>query len=439
MTWDPSKLVDNDNIYPTPSQALPAYQESYVDQTFGVTVTRISDDDGKPIAGTTGKWGKVNRHGYSTRQAWNCNQSKLFLDTIKEGQASGGGVIVEGEPPYAPLGLQAGVPSGGYYIWHPSDPDLTYYASGAVFGTWNPLTGVKKTIRTFSGYSSLAFGPGKGAFAADKDMIVLTGTLGGQKSFFAYRVSTDEKFPDIAFSSLSSSGAPYARIAADGETIVCNWEDEIDKVVSLEGELLQTFDSSMVSHYDTALDSAGDSFIVGRSRGCGVGGEVYKADTNTGELTKIQTRTGYATHTSARGVDQEGEPWVLVTFENDSGNGGKRIYNDEAVLMRMDGTKNCRVGHLRSTAPGDYESEIQACLSPTADRFVSRCAWGNPALPNPRPINTFVYDWRALAGNGGNGGGNGETANLTMAISADRPVNLAISADQSVKIIVNQT
>src|SRR5205823_4268008 len=99
---------------------------------------------------------------------------------------------------YQPLFMQVSKPSGARVIWHPSVPSLMYYLSGSVFGTWNPQTGAKTTIHTFSGYTGCTLS-GKSYLTNDGDMIAIqaTRTSDSKAVGFAYKISTDHKYRDV--------------------------------------------------------------------------------------------------------------------------------------------------------------------------------------------------------------------------------------------------
>ncbi|MBV1929115.1 MAG: hypothetical protein KUG81_06340, partial [Gammaproteobacteria bacterium] len=61
----------------TPSLTKPTYLQTVTEPTFGTKITRISGDVGVaiPNVSPSENWLNVARHGYSTRQPWNADES----------------------------------------------------------------------------------------------------------------------------------------------------------------------------------------------------------------------------------------------------------------------------------------------------------------------------------------------------------------------------
>src|SRR4029077_19543614 len=116
--WEPPAYLRTDTREErTPSQPKPGYLQPYTDPVFGTTITRVSGDPGTPMV--SGKdWGDIARHHYNSDQAWNCNQTLLYLDTP--------GVFLDGES-YQPKFLATGTPSDSDVRWHATDPALMLY------------------------------------------------------------------------------------------------------------------------------------------------------------------------------------------------------------------------------------------------------------------------------------------------------------------------
>ena len=75
-------LITDTNVYwPVQEVSKPGYLQSITDPTFGTKVTRITGDVGVAIPNINGEvWRNVARHGYSTRQPWNADESVIYLD-----------------------------------------------------------------------------------------------------------------------------------------------------------------------------------------------------------------------------------------------------------------------------------------------------------------------------------------------------------------------
>lgn len=75
-------ITDQNTYWPAPPLSKPAYLQTVTDPTFGTKITRIVGDPGDPLPNVPGEFwaAKQLRHGYSKREAWNCDQSMIFLD-----------------------------------------------------------------------------------------------------------------------------------------------------------------------------------------------------------------------------------------------------------------------------------------------------------------------------------------------------------------------
>ena len=343
---DYSHLIDNGEIYPTPDMPLPGYLEPFKDPVFGTTVTRITGD--------SSPFGQVNKPFYMNIPAWNADSSMICLQKPA--------LLLNGDT-YALLQPSSGVPSGGEYRWHPDEPALMYYAAGDKIGIWNPKIGAKETVKAFSGYSGLAF-TGKGKLSDNGEMVCLKGTKSGEKCF-AFNIKTGEKGPDIPLSDDWSG----LRISASGKYIIIAYDDEHDDVLSLDGDMVLKLTPDRLSHYDVMIDAGGNEIMVGRARSGGsyTPGEVYAIELPSGNQRKIQKRTGYQNHSSAT----NGHEWTLNSMENASG----KIYRDELVLMKNDGSENRRVCHTHTAPPYSYDYEPQAVFSRDGKRALWHGGW----------------------------------------------------------------
>ena len=68
----------------------PGYLVPYTDPVFKTKIIRMTGDPGSSIRNISGaRWGDQARHHYSSDQAWNCDQSMIYLDINKGGGAAG--------------------------------------------------------------------------------------------------------------------------------------------------------------------------------------------------------------------------------------------------------------------------------------------------------------------------------------------------------------
>ena len=148
--------------YPHTAQTKPAYLENFTDAIFGTEVTRITGDVGEAIPNITPteNWRNVMRHGYNLRQAWNADESVLYLSThFTEGGAYGNPLFLNGET-YEVIkkaNIFGGV-SANDVRWHNTDPNLFVYVSDTEIGTINWNTLATSTLYTLPvGYTGRPF------------------------------------------------------------------------------------------------------------------------------------------------------------------------------------------------------------------------------------------------------------------------------------------
>ena len=368
--WVPPSYLRTDTRQENISNApRPAYLTPYTDPVFKTKIIRVTDDPGRPIKNISGKtWPDVARHHYSSDQAWNCNQTLIYLDAP--------GLFIDGET-YEPKFMQNGRPSDSDVRWHASDPAVLLYAAGSKLGTWNPQSGSKMTIEDFSGYSGLKFGPWEGSPSEDGDMVVLSFDGGA----FAYKISTDKKYPDIK----KFSGVDNARISPLGNYIIWGCEPDHVIVTDLQGNQVLDLPEDAVSHFDVVVDCDGEECIVGRNN---TSGPMTKYRMRDGRKTQL-CPGGWCSHTSTRSKTRR---WA-VSAPTDEGGNVPPPYRGEAIMSALDGSVTFRLGHTHEPATIDYKAETQPSHSPDGGRVIFASAWGGSGS-TPRPIGCYVIDFR---------------------------------------------
>jgi hypothetical protein len=384
------KLLSDTLIRSIPDVPKPGYLQSYVDPTFGTLITRISGDPGSTIPNIGGKWSNIVKHHYSKDQAWNADQSLLYLATNNDGIIhTKGGIFIDGQS-YQPVLAGAAKPSGGEVRWHLSKPDLMNYVAGSTLGLWNVRTGAQTTIKTFLGYNRLSFGAGEGNFSIDGRRVVLDGirSSDGNVICFAYDLSSDTKYPDIDVSALYAGALGNVSISSLGNFIVMVHSSDHTTVFDLNGNIVTEFDQyGRPSHFDYAVDTDGDEVVVGVSKYSGEpSGRIIKRRLRDGAIT-VLTSGGYASHTSTRDT-LASPPWALVSYEAHE---NPPLYFGEITAVHLTGDKVFRLCHHHNVKV-DYDSEVHGAASPEGTRVVFVSNWGDATAG--RPVQTYVVDLR---------------------------------------------
>ena len=116
---DYNLITDLEIYWPIQQMPKPNYLETVTDPVFGTKITRITGDVGNSIPNVSGEqWKQVARHGYSTRQPWNADESIIYIDRHK----SGADLFLNGET-YEVI-KEEDIPSANETRWHPTNPDL---------------------------------------------------------------------------------------------------------------------------------------------------------------------------------------------------------------------------------------------------------------------------------------------------------------------------
>ncbi len=384
--WEPPSWLRTDTAVAAPStMSRPAYRVPYVDQNFKTKITRVSGDPGTPILNISAmSWPDVARHHYSSDQAWNCDQSLIYLDSP--------GILINGST-YEPLFKATGRPSDSDVRWNAKDPALFNFAAGSRLGTWNPKTGAQVVIKDFgSAYSSMKFGPWEGCFSANGDMVAPSCVVSGVFTSFAYRVSDGWKGPDIKASSVASGTCDSVRISPLGNYIIWFFDPNVVYITDLTGKKITTLPNNYVSHIDVIVDGNGDEVLVGRvndgSVGQGPSGRISKYRLRDGVRTQLSTG-GWSYHTSCRA--QARGRWSVSAPGDEGGN--YPPYNGEVIMCELDGSKVYRLGHTHTPRTVDYKAEVQASHSPDGGRVIFASAWGASGS-TPRPVGCYVIDFR---------------------------------------------
>lgn len=389
--WQPpSWLITDTERRDVPRMNKPGYLQPAKDPTFKTTLIRVTGDPGTEIRNVPGaRWGDEPRHHYNSVQAWNCDQSMMFLINGGAGMVGPSGVFIHGET-YQPLFTQTGRPSSSDIKWHPFEPDLMFFARRSEIGVWNPKTGAVEVIQNLgASYADLLIGPWKGDFSADGSMVVITGKRGGSPMAFAYNIKTNEKHPDVIASGVNTASFSSARISPKGTNILWSFSPDIHEVTDLTGKKILTLPANYSSHGDCMLDHNGDEILVGRVNSSGVGqgpsGRISKYNMRDGKRTELTTG-GWVSHTSGRAL----RGWCVGDAFEDA---KYPPYIGEMIMPAVDGSAVFRLCHHRNALKRDYASEPQPSHARDAGRIVFASSWGATNEP-PRPVAAYVADFR---------------------------------------------
>ncbi|MCK5275890.1 MAG: hypothetical protein KAR37_14655, partial [Alphaproteobacteria bacterium] len=379
-----------------PDVPRPGYLERIGDPVFGTTIIRITDA-GNPILNSANDpsldslaWEYQTGHGYSSRAAWNADQSLMLME-----KGVSGNVFLDGDS-YRPLFRRS---SPGDVRWHPFDPEVLFYINrhDHCLGAYEPRTDIRLWERCFSGYDTLEWSdPGKGKPSIDGNIIPVRAQRGSDKHWvaFLYYIDSDTRSDEIDMSVFAEPGdAPDFVMSPKGDTIVvvgclvghtgrCKAQLAID--VATKKELWRTNNYHDPGHADEAVDANGEQWRIGVSKEGVFKGHIIKRNFRTGEAVSLIPYWG--SHTSTRGI-AAARDMAIVSYNNPSGS----PLRDEIVGVCLDGSCFERYAHTHRSESDEYLAENHGSVSTFGNKIVFRSNWDS-ALG---PIDAYVIEFVA--------------------------------------------
>jgi hypothetical protein len=376
-----------------PDVPRPGYLERIGDPVFGTTIIRITDA-GNPILNSANdptldsmSWGYQTGHGYSSRMAWNADQSLLMME-----KGVSGSVFLDGTT-YKPLFRRS---NPGHVRWHPTDPEMLLYVdrNDHCLGAYEPRTDTDRWERCFSGYDTFEWSdPGKGKPSIDGNIIPIRAQRGSDKHWvaFLYYIDSDTRSDEIDMSPFVVPGDdPDFVMSPKGDTIIivgcleghtgrCNAQVAID--VATKKELWRTNNYHDPGHADEAVDANGEQWRIGVSKEGTFKGQVIKRNFRTGEAVSLIPYWG--SHTSTRGL-AAARNMAIVTYHNPS----NAPLQGEIVGVCLDGSCFERYAHTHRYADGRYLAENHGSISTFGNKIVFRSNWD----VMDGPIDAFVIE-----------------------------------------------
>jgi len=389
--------------------AKPAVGSTYTDSVFGAAITRLTD------ALSEGKPGIIPI--YSKRQAWNCDDSLLMLQS-----GNGEPLLYNGTTGQFVKALDSSVVGGEDIFWHPTDPSLIYYILDNVLYSYDVNTLQRTTLHTFSGYTFVGT-LGEGNLSRDGRYCAMVGRTYNTstqvttvKDFLVYDIVGDQI---IAKESFPAAPEPFdwISISPDGNYVILDYADET--IGRYHG--VEVYDRNLnflwqkplgSGHSDIGVDANGDQVLI-------MG--VYDSATNTNYLKKYKLADGTETillqfnvdfdfHISCRNVSRPG--WCFIsTFDYigrlsdkaDNSSLDWLPFEDEVFALKMDGSgavERYAHHHSRRFSPStpdsdhsNYWAEPHATVSRQANRILFGSNWRQNVAAESS-VDTYLIDLR---------------------------------------------
>lgn len=405
----------------------PAKGQSYVDPTFGCTVTRVTDSSSEVWGGS---YYLPVGMGYSTVSPFNANDSYLMLGDgwgrhfITDLQ---GNILV----PIANMpdcGNSAScTPSDSsndtWFYWDATNPVVFYYTEGnsMMKGVVSGSTVTTSSVHQFTEYQAINF-IDKTDLSQDGSHVVIAGgdTSGNSpENIFVYDFTTNLKGPVYTTGCSGSVGVPN-NTCVHGVTQTPDNNFSIDFANDGTGaeQGVRLWDGSMplphlqdgTNHMDTGYDMTGSPVFIEVGNSSTVAGETNPCPSGWGLDVRQIYDTGSAVclldnqpswHVGYRG--SANQPWVTLSFFDTSSSGPEwfdnsgnynpvtssdwYLYEDEIMVVRIDANNNSkyvyRLARAYSRSDEDFYAQPHAAMSRDGRyiAFQSNVAYAHTGCP----------------------------------------------------------
>lgn len=369
---------------PMPSQSMPGYKQSITDQTFGTTITRVTD---QTAFGTTSR---ILGHEYATMEAWNCDGTMLL---ITQGQYPN--VILDGNT-YAILG-KYNVPQGA--SWSHTKPKTMYglrsnSSTEKDFVSYDVTTNTKTTLRTFSEYTGLRY-ICEYHISNDDKYTCLFGYKGAGLHLITFDISNKtiiaEKYlGDLQVGDNDPNGVNAIMMSQKGNYVAVVYKNagtSMTQGVHLYDRNLNyiRFLMNSIGHSDMGLDANGDEIYVGTNNATQRAVFKLRLSDNTKTVVLDDAKMGYNQHTSCRNILRPG--WCYISdFEAGY---SPRPNEYKLFALKLDGSQTVQFfGWSHRSEVIEYDRAAFICPNPDGSKVVFRSDWGNSA--NNAIVNGFV-------------------------------------------------
>lgn len=384
-----------DDLIYTPSQYTnpllpPAKGGVYVDPVFGCGIKRISDGQGE--------FNNTVHHVYSIMSPFNSDNTRILLLTCCSFFIAdlAGNVVI---PPET-----LGIPPSGEPRWDRTDPNAFYYHSGNQLRKYDLSTNTHTSLRTFVEYTNINFGS-SADISEDGNHLAI---IGDGLEVFAYRISTDTKFPTRAI-----PGVHDVHITPNNNVLVgvANKNALYDVNMNFVRDV-----TSFLGHMDIGRDVDGDEVMVmvasadpAAPQGCEGNGIMKVRISDSLKTCILPLYWLESTHVSLSDTG-----WVLVSntdsssgvnWPNDPNDRGTANppaslpadwenrwgrYFNELTLLRVDGTQIRRLVHHRTRR---CSQNLPGCWDTTNNDWVGfHPYWSTPRAAISRDGRYVVFD-----------------------------------------------
>jgi hypothetical protein len=357
-----------------PAATIPTYLQKYYRSEFRTSVIRITDQTafGSVSAGV--------RHFYSMTQPWSSDGRQILINF---GPAA---FVIDGNT-YAFLNtldltgtnLSSNGSSGtsNDARWSNATPNLIYSTVGNTIISINATTGVRTTLHTFSAYTLVSMGYGKGNQSDDDKYFAIMGkTAGGNYTLFVYnRVADSVSAGSLNLTTVGDDtsvnwfGMSHSGLYVGVVYNTLNKFSVYDNNMTLLRDLITNSD-----HADFAYDQAGNEVLV----------MLYEDSFNNyidswplsgaAKTRCLTTSWSGDMHISGRATKRPG--WVYVsTYRAGSWLG----FEKETAAVKLDSSQTIEHwahGYNSTAGAGVYSNQAHGVPSRDGYRVIFASDWG---------------------------------------------------------------
>ena len=411
------KSGDSSNHVPTDWNTFvpPGKGQSYVDPTFGCTVTRITDVSSEVWSGS---FYLPITHGYATVSPFNANDTYLMLadgwNRHFVTDLKGNMVVASGNMP----GM-----NDTWVLWDATNVSVFYYTNGnsLMKGTISGSAVAASTVHQFSEYAAINFMDETDVSQDGAHVVIVGGDTSGSspENVFDYDFVTNTKGPVYTTSCRGPVGGPnnaclHKLIQTPDNNVIVQFAS--DGSGPEQGNRLWTGSSPLLvlqdatNHLDGGMDLSGNAVFIesgngtytpGLSNPCpsGWGLDVRQIYNPASAVCLLDNPPSW--HVGYRGNAQQ--PWVGLSFFDVRSSGPEwfdnsanyaapssstwLLYEDEIMAVRIDANNNAnsvyRLARGYSRSNEDFNATPKAAISRDGEylAFDSNMAYAHSGCP----------------------------------------------------------
>jgi len=361
------------------SMPMPSYMTPIIDKSTGNYYTRITD--GVAFADSS----TALRHHYAKNQPWNSDGTLLYL------KKNNPGFLLDGKS----FKFLRKVNTPAHPLWSNLNPHIMYGLSGTSLVKFDVITGASTTVRNFSSYTNVQFGPYEGNLSANDKYICITGYKSTGMELLTYNISNNTiegtlNLPggsesDLDWCSMSQSGN-YVIIEMKTKTFAPDGKCGI-KVYDRQMNFKRHLVSTCGGHADMGYDTNGNEVVVTQDASGDASLNSYRLSDGTKRVELTASSLAFNIHVSCRNLKRPGYCYIS-TYAHTSGR--DRYLYREIFSIKLNGT-----GTIERFAQAHFDESVsstayEASSMAVPNREGSIVLWASEWEKATNKINAFI-------------------------------------------------